>query len=133
MPPSSIELFTVHYYLFPASACAPRPWGMQPNTSLRLRMCISPLMFRLDIIPFSPCPSPLLRINCAKTGLTFFLKIISCRKETSPARRRRTPRPPPSTRQRIFQLKASQCRKVGDGDMRHETRDERDVRRKTQD
>ena len=31
---------------------APRPWGMQPNTSFHLRMCISPLMFRLNIIPF---------------------------------------------------------------------------------
>jgi hypothetical protein len=28
---------------------------MQPNTSLRLRMCISPLMFRPNIIPFSLC------------------------------------------------------------------------------
>ena len=27
--------------------------------SLRLRMCISPLMFRLNIIPFSPCPRSL--------------------------------------------------------------------------
>ena len=40
---------------------APRPWGMQPNTSLRLRMCISPLMSRPNIIPFSPCPNPLHR------------------------------------------------------------------------
>ena len=38
---------------------APRPWGMQPNTSFRLRMCISPLMSKSNIIPFSPCPSPL--------------------------------------------------------------------------
>ena len=59
-------LFTIHYCLFPAAACAPRPWGMQLNTSLRLRMCISPLMSRLNIIPFSPCPSPFLRIICAK-------------------------------------------------------------------
>ena len=71
-------LFTIHFYLFPAAACAPRPWGMQPNTSFRFRMCISPLMSRSNIIPFSPCPSPLLRITCAKTGLTFFLTISLC-------------------------------------------------------
>ena len=38
---------------------APRPWGMQPNTSFRLRMCLSPLMFWVNIIPFSPCTDPL--------------------------------------------------------------------------
>ncbi len=48
---------------------APRPWGMQPNTSFRLRMCISPLMSRLNIIPFSPWHTG--SQNC-KTGLTFF-------------------------------------------------------------
>ena len=42
---------------------------MQPNTSLRLRMCISPLMFRLDIISFSPWHTG--SQNC-KTGLTSF-------------------------------------------------------------
>ena len=65
-------LFTIHYCLFPAPDYAPRPWGMQPNTSFRLRMCISPLMSSPNIIPFSPCPRPLLRIICAKTGLTSF-------------------------------------------------------------
>jgi len=72
-------LFTIHYCLFPAPDYAPRPWGMQPNTSFRLRMCISPLMSRPNIIPFSPCPSPLAnlplhtRAKTAKAGLTFFL------------------------------------------------------------
>ena len=42
---------------------------MQPNTSFRLRMCISPLMFRLNIIPFSPWHTG--SQNC-KTGLTSF-------------------------------------------------------------
>ena len=78
---------------------------MQPNTSLRLRMCISPLMFRSDIIPFSPYRSPL------QTQFTFPTAPqsprSSSRMETSPARRRRTPRPPPSIRQRIFQLSPS--------------------------
>ena len=52
-------LFTIHYCLFPAPDYAPRPWGMQPNTSFRLRMCISPLMSRSNIIPFSPCTNTL--------------------------------------------------------------------------
>ena len=52
-------LFTIHYCLFPAPYYAPRPWGMQPNTSFRLRMCISPLMSRSNIIPFFPCTNPL--------------------------------------------------------------------------
>ena len=42
---------------------------MQPNTSFRLRMCISPLMFRPNIIPFSPWYTG--SQNC-KTGQTFF-------------------------------------------------------------
>ena len=42
---------------------------MQPNTSFRLRMCISPLMVRLNIIPFSPCPSPLQTHHITKSTL----------------------------------------------------------------
>ena len=59
MPFSFIKLFTIHFYLFPAPADAPRPWGMQSNTSFRLRMCISPLMFRSSIIPFLSLPMPI--------------------------------------------------------------------------
>ena len=35
---------------------APRPWGMQPNTSFRFCMCISPLMFVPYSIPFPRRP-----------------------------------------------------------------------------
>ncbi len=48
---------------------------MQPNTSFRFHMCISPLMSRLDFIPFFPCTNPLHRqtFQTVRTGPTSFL------------------------------------------------------------
>ena len=105
------------------------------------------ILLIVDRLTWSSCASP---IQSGRTNFEFasIRRSSACRKNSSisngnlggrplglPVARCFfiTPRPPPSTRQRIFQLKASQCRKGGDGDMRHETRDERDVRRKTRD
>ena len=56
LPPSFHDAkYTYSLSPIPCAACAPRPWGMQPNTSFHLHMCISPLMLRPNIIPFSPC------------------------------------------------------------------------------
>ena len=88
---------------------APRPWGMQPNTSLRLRMCISPLMSRSNVIPFSPCPNPLhrqtfLHPNCQNrydifshpSPCTSFIAI--CVSQSKTTTRNKQPRilPPPA-------------------------------------
>ena len=88
---------------------APRPWGMQPNTSFRLRMCISPLMFRSDIIPFFSCTNPLhrqtfLHPNCQNrpdifshpSPCTSFIAI--CVSQSKTTTRNKQPRilPPPA-------------------------------------
>ena len=83
---------------------APRPWGMQPNTSFRLRMCISPLMSKSklskQVRPFLPllgdigiialllprwlCPSPSADISVTVNAACLVLYMQLAPQKASP-------------------------------------------------